>query len=148
MSKLFKKPPKPKSSPDYLFIILIGILIIFGLVMLTSASSDLAKEQFGSSYYYLKHQLIYGLSFGIVGFLITSFLYHQKLKKLALPLLILNVVALLLVFTPLGMSAKGASRWLQIGGFSFQPGELLKITLIIYVASWASGKQKKREKYN
>ena len=145
MSKLFKKPPKPKSSPDYLFIILIGILVIFGLVMLASASSDLAKEEFGSSYYYLKHQVIYGLSFGIIGFLITTFLYHQKLKKLALPLLILNIVALILVFTPLGISAKGASRWLQIGGFSFQPGELLKISFIIYIASWICGSKKRGE---
>jgi cell division protein FtsW len=145
MNKLFKKAPKPKSTPDYLFLIMMSFLIIFGLVMLTSASSDLATEQFGNSYYYLTHQIIYGLSIGIIGFLLTSFIYYHRFEKLALGLLVLNIIALILVFTPLGMNAGGASRWLQIGGFSFQPGEFLKLTFIIYLACWIS-KDKSRSK--
>lgn len=132
------KSPKPKSAPDYVFIIIVGALIIFGLVMLTSASSDLAEVKFGDSYFYLKHQLVYGLSFGIVGFVLTSLFYYHKLQKAAVILLVLNIAALLATLTPLGLNIKGASRWLSIGGFSFQPGELLKLTFLIYLASWIS----------
>ncbi len=138
MSRKRKKSPKPKTAPDYVFMIIIGALVIIGLVMLASASSDLAKEKFGDSYFYLKHQLTYGLSFGILGFVITSFLYYQRFRKAALILLALNIAAMILTLTPLGVSIKGASRWLEIGGFSFQPGELLKLTFLIYLASWIS----------
>jgi len=147
VSKKRKRAPRPKTSPDYTFIIVVGLLVIFGLVMLASASSDLAKEQFGNSYFYLKHQLIYGLSFGILGFAVTSFVYHQRFRKIATILLIINIVALILVFTPLGMNIKGATRWLEIGGFSFQPGEFLKLTFFIYLASWLSKKKSRTESF-
>jgi cell division protein FtsW len=139
------KTPKPKTSPDYAFIIIVGVLIIFGLVMLASASSDLAKEKFGDSYFYLKHQIIFGLSFGVIGFLIASFLYYHRFQKMALIMLLANIALLILTLTPLGMNAKGASRWLEIGGFSFQPAEFLKFTLMVYIASWIS-KNKSRIK--
>lgn len=142
-----KKVPKPKTSPDYVFIIIVGALVIFGLVMLASASSDLAKEKFGDSYFYLNHQLIYGLSFGILGFILTYFLYYQRFRKIALVLLLLNIAALVLVLTPLGMNIKGASRWLEIGGFSFQPGELIKLTFLIYLASWISKNKSRTQSF-
>lgn len=139
------KSPKPKNPPDYVFIIIVGILVVFGLVMLSSASSDLAKVRFGDSYFYLKHQIFYGLSMGILGFLATSFIYYHRLRKLATILLFLNIIAMILVFTPLGLNAKGATRWLDLGGFSFQPGETIKLTFLIYMASWLS-KSKYRSK--
>ncbi|MDI6820829.1 MAG: putative lipid II flippase FtsW [Patescibacteria group bacterium] len=126
------------SSPDYLFITLLVILVIFGLVMLASASSDLAKTKFGDSYYYLKHQLLYGFVAGLVGFLIGSFIYYQHWQKLALPILILSLLLLILVFSPLGFHIRGGDRWLNVSGFTFQPSELLKLTFFIYLASWIS----------
>lgn len=132
------RKPKPKSSPDYAFVSIVALLVIFGLVMLASASSDLAKVQFGDSNFYIKHQVLYGLSVGVLGFFLTSLIYYGRWRKLATVLLLLNIVALVLVFTPFGISAKGASRWLNINGISFQPGELLKITFLIYLASWIS----------
>lgn len=139
------KSPKSKSSPDYVFIIIVGLLVIFGLVMLASASSDLAKTKFGDSYFYLKHQIIYGLLFGIIGFFAGTAIFYQRLRKWAIVLLFINILALILVFTPLGISAKGASRWLDLGGLSIQPGEILKLTFLIYIASWL-GKSKTRSK--
>ena len=53
---------------DYLFISCVILLTVFGLVMLSSASSDLGKIKFNDTYFYLKHQIIYGLIFGIAGF--------------------------------------------------------------------------------
>ncbi len=139
-----KRTPRPKSPPDYAFISIIGILVIFGLVMLASASSDLAKAQFGNSYFYLQHQLLYGLSIGVIGFLICSFLYYHKLRKWAVVLLALNIAAMLLVFSPIGLQIKGAARWLDLGGFSFQPGEAIKLTFLVYLASWISKSKERR----
>lgn len=136
------------SSPDYFFIVLTVALVIFGLVMLTSASSDLAKRDFGDSFYYLKHQILNGLLFGIFGFFICSLVFYRRLTKIAFLLLIINIIALLLVFTPLGFQTKGATRWLNIYGFSFQPGEFLKLTFLIFLAYWMSKNQERSKSLN
>jgi len=136
---------KPKSPPDYFFLTLVFVLVVFGLVMLTSASSDLAVEKFNDSYFYLKHQIIYGLSLGVVGFLFSAFFYYRRWKKLAVALLIFNILLLILVFTPLGFNTKGATRWIDIGGATIQPGELLKMIFIIYLSAWLS-KTRRRKK--
>ena len=57
-----------KGSPDYVFIAFLVVLVVFGLVMLMSASSDLGKANFGDSFYFLKHQILYGLIPGLIGF--------------------------------------------------------------------------------
>lgn len=132
---------KKGRSPDYLLVVLIFILTVFGLIMLSSASSDLGKIKFNDTYYYLKHQIFYGLSIGIAGFFIFSHFYYKNLKKIAVPLLIINIIFLFLVFTPLGFAHKGASRWIDIGPFSFQPAEFLKLSFIIYFAAWLSNKK-------
>lgn len=129
------------SPPDYFFVGLAAMLVIFGLVMLTSASSDKAKEKFGDSYYYLKHQAINGLLPGIIGFTFASLFFYRRWAKISAILLILNIVLLLLIFSPLGLGTKGASRWLNIYDFSFQPGELLKLTFLAYLAAWLSKNQ-------
>lgn len=113
--------------------------------MLSSASSDLGKIKFNDTYYYLKHQIFYGLIFGIVGFLAASRISHKKLKSAAVPFLIFNIILLVLVFTSLGVSYNSSSRWLNFGGFSIQPAEFLKISFIIYLSAWLSNKKMKRQ---
>lgn len=129
------------STPDYVFVAFLALLIVFGLVMLSSASSDLSQTKFGNSYYYLMHQIFYGLMPGLVGFFVALFFDYQIWKKLGLPLLVLGIVFLILVFTPLGFKAYGADRWLSIGGFGFQPGEFVKVAFLIYMAAWISKSQ-------
>ncbi|MBI5306481.1 cell division protein FtsW [Candidatus Wolfebacteria bacterium] len=131
---------KKGHNPDYIFISCVVILTIFGFLTLASASSDLGKMKFGDTYFYLKHQFFYGLIFGIFGFLAAGKIYYQNLKKIAVPFLLINIFFLALVFTSFGISNKGAARWLDIGFFSFQPAEMLKLSFIIYVAAWLSGK--------
>jgi cell division protein FtsW len=141
-----RSAPKARSAPDYVFIGLVAVLTVFGLVMLTSASSDLAEARFGNSFYYLNHQLLNGLIAGGVGFLLGAFVYYRKWEKLAVPLLIFTIALLVLVFTPFGFTTKGASRWIDIGGFSLQPTEVLKLTFFIYLAAWlAKGKERSKE---
>lgn len=140
--------PKYSHRPDYIFLICVAILVVFGLIMLSSASSDLGKIKFNDTYYYLKHQIIYGLIFGIIGFSITSLLYYKNLQKIAILLLALNIILLILVFTPIGTQYdKGASRWLELGPISVQPAELLKISFIVYLAAWLSNAQKRRQNF-
>lgn len=128
-----------KHGPDYLMLFCVSFLILFGLVMLSSASSNLSKDKFADSYYYLKHQLMYGLSLGLVGFFAASRIYYGNYQKWAFYLLSGSLVAMLLIFTPLGLKAGGADRWLALGPLTIQPAELLKITFIMYVAAWLGG---------
>jgi len=125
-----------KRTPDYTFIAVAFALVIFGLVMLASASSDLGKARFGDSFYYLKHQLLFGFSAGLLGFIVGYFLYYRKWEKFSVLLLLLSIILLVLVFTPLGFKAYGAERWLNVFGFTVQPGEILKLTFLVYLASW------------
>ncbi len=143
MSKNLSK----RSSPDYVFIFLLTVLVVFGLVMLTSASSDVAKAQYGDSFYYLTHQILFGLLPGLVGFLLGFFLDYKIWQKVSLYLLIVGILFLLLVFTPLGFQAYGADRWLHLGSFGFQPSEFVKIALILYMASWLSKTSARRESF-
>ncbi|MDO8430190.1 MAG: putative peptidoglycan glycosyltransferase FtsW [bacterium] len=136
----FLKFFKNGHSPDYVVIFSTIFLVIFGLVMLMSASSNLGKVKFGDSYFYLKHQLISGLIFGILGFWLTSRFYYRYYQNFAVVFLMISIILLLLVFTPLGMTSGGATRWLHLGPFTFQPSELLKIFFIIYLASWLGSK--------
>jgi cell division protein FtsW len=131
-------------NPDYFFFAIIVILVVFGLAMLASASSNLGKTQFNDTYYYLKHQILYGISVGIVGFLVGYYVYYGHWKKVAFILLLMSLAALVLVFTPFGLQANNTSRWLRLGPLSFQPAELMKLTFIIYLAAWLSNPKLKR----
>lgn len=131
---------KKGHSPDSFLLAITVILVLGGLAILASASSDLGSIKFGDSYYYLKHQLIYGLSIGVIGFLIGYFLSYQNWKKVSMILLIINLALLVLVFTKLGVTSGGASRWLELGPIRFQPAELLKLSFIIYLSAWFSGR--------
>ncbi len=131
--------------PDYFLLALVFILALFGLVMLTSASSDLGKIKFNDSYYYIKHQLLYGLSIGILGFLAGYVIRYQFYRRLAFPVLLLTMVLLTLVFTKFGVTTHSASRWLRLGPISFQPAELLKLTYIVYLAAWLSNPKRNRQ---
>jgi cell division protein FtsW len=140
LSKLFKRA----HESDRTITTLMALLTVGGLVILASASSNLGETQFHDSYYFLKHQILYGLSLGIVGFLLMSRVHYLKLKKIAFPLLILSILLLIMVFTPFGLHVRNTSRWIRLGPFSFQPAEVLKITYILYLAAWLSNATMRR----
>ncbi len=140
---------KPGHKPDYLILFCFGFLVLFGLVMLSSASSNLGRASFNDTSYYLKHQLLYGVLPGLIGFFITSKFYYGKYRSrtLSVMLLLVTLVLLGLVFTPFGFSAKGATRWIHFGPVAFQPSELLKLTLVIYLASWLSHSNYRQKRF-
>lgn len=127
-------------KPDYLILFCLAFLVIFGLVTLASASSNLGQNKFSDSFYYLKHQIFYGLSVGLVGFLAAYKVNYRNYQKIAFILLLISIAVLILVFTPLGFKAGGAERWVKLGPVTFQPAEFLKITFILYLAAWLAGR--------
>jgi len=131
---------------DIIIIVICAALIVLGMAVLASASSHLGTIQFGDPHHFIRHQFIFGFSTGIVAFFTAMFIPLKFLKKIAFALLLLNIVGLVLVFTPLGGDFGTANRWIQIGDFQFQPSEILKITFIIYIATWLTSKGKDRKK--
>lgn len=128
---------------DSVLFFTVGALVFFGLIMLGSASAFISQVKFGHPYYYLFRQLMFGLTGGLIGFLIAQRVPYQYYKKFAVVILLANVFLLMLVFiAPFGFGYGGATRWIQFGSFSFQPGEFIKLSLIIYLAAWFSARQK------
>jgi cell division protein FtsW len=124
-------------QPDYKFIVALGLIVIFGLIMLSSASVSLAYEKFGNSYYYLKHQIIFGLIPGLILLIIFSLVDYRVWKKFAFGFLVFSLLLLVAVFIPgIGAGYGNAKSWLNIFGVSFQPAELVKLTFLLYLATW------------
>ncbi len=134
---------RQQGSPDYFLLSVFSFLIVFGLVMLFSASMVLSQRNFGYTYHYFLHQLIYGIAVGIIFAYLAYKIDYHFLKKIALPLFLISLVFLFLVFVPhLGYSSGGAKRWINIAGFSFQPSELAKLSFIIYLSAWLEKRKK------
>lgn len=133
--KLFTFRVGHSASPRLL--IIIALLLIFGLIMLSSASSVIAFQNFGDPYYYLKHQLLYGVLLGGLVFFALSRIDYAYWRKIAFPLMVISLVLLLLVFVPgIGTELLGAKRWIHVGGVFFQPSEMVKLTFLFYLAAW------------
>lgn len=125
-----------RHQPDYVFLGIVTVLVIFGLVMLSSASSVLGFQRFGDSNYYLKKQLI-GAFVGLLGFFVALRIDYRQWKRWAVPMMFGTIILLLLVFVPgLGPSLLGARRWISIGPIFFQPSEIVKLAFVLYLAAW------------
>jgi cell division protein FtsW len=130
-------------EPDKNLIFSVIIIVIFGLIMMSSASAVVAYAKSGSSYLYLKHQL-FGLMIGLIAFYFTSKIDYHLWRRFALGFLIFSIFLLLLVFIP-GLSASyGKARsWINVFGFSLQPSEFVKLSFLIYLAAWLESRGKR-----
>ncbi len=118
-------------------LITVFLLIVFGLAMIASAGIAYSRTRFGDPYFFFKHQLFYGIVPGLVILYITQKIDYSFWKKISFPFFALGMLCLILVFMPgIGSKVYGASRWLQLGSFSFQPSEMLKLSIILYLAAW------------
>ena len=127
------KKPKIKKKTDYYDYGLLAVIILltcFGLVMLYSTSSYMAELNYGDDMYYFKKQA--AISFGciIIALGISQIDYHI-LTKFTGVLYGMAAILMILVKTPLGRTANGARRWLNLGPLSFQPSEVAKIAVIV-----------------
>lgn len=118
-------------------ILIAGILVAcFGLLAIYDASVVDAYRTFGDKFHYVKFQAIW-IIIGIVVALITAYLPTQLLKKNAHIFYGFTLFLMVAVLIPgIGSKFLGARRWIDIGFAVIQPAELLKITLVIYLAKW------------
>ena len=113
--------------------------------MVYSASSYVAKTQYGDEFFFMKKQLI-GFLVGTAGMLGAAFFDYRKLKGNLLRYIFLGVSILLLalVFVPgIGKSNYGATRWIGIGGVTIQPSEIAKFAFIVFAAGYMSDRMEK-----
>lgn len=111
-------------------------LLLAGLVILTSASVTIADAEFGTPFHYLYRQL-FAIGLGCVA-LIAMFVIPTELwQRLSFVLLLLALIALGLVLVPgIGLSEKGATRWVSVAGFTVQMSDPARLALILYVAGY------------
>ncbi|MBI2674117.1 MAG: putative lipid II flippase FtsW [Candidatus Yanofskybacteria bacterium] len=113
------------------------ILLVFGLIVLSSAGIIEGDKKFGSPYYYLNKQILYGVLPGILLFFLFSKINYHFWRKVSLPVLFGALLLMIFVFIPdIGIGLKGANRWVSLWGVSFQPSEILKLAMVIYFAAW------------
>jgi len=118
----------------HLFCLCVILLFGMGLVTLYSASYSFAARFFGEGNYFIVRQLIYG-ALGIVFFITFSMINLNTLRKFILPLVVIAASLCVLTFIPgIGVERYGASRWIEFGIFTYQPSEMVKFALPLYLA--------------
>ncbi len=129
---------------DRVFLWLLSGLVLFGLIVLMSASGPFGFQKFGDSFYFLKNQLVKGVLPGLFLFFILAYIDYRKLRPFALPALVATIALLILVYVPgVGLHIGGSSRWVTLLGLSFQPSEFAKVTFLIYVSAWLASRQER-----
>ena len=142
-NRLEKRRPFYIGQLDFPLLFAIALLCAFGLVMLFSASYYYAQNTAATRYdgfFYLKSQAMY-LAVGLVAMYVVSRVDYHFFDKIRVFALVGTLLLMLLVLVPgLGVSRNGAQRWLGIPGtsFTFQPSELAKFALIVYMAGFMS----------
>lgn len=130
-----------------IFISIVVTLVTLGIIFVYSSSSFYALEKFGSPLYYAQRQCV-GIILGTILFYIA---YSIPLSTINYSSLFFFISSLCLTALPLisqlTLRIHGSSRWVNIFGFVFQPSEILKITTIVYVASFLSRKQDHKESF-
>ncbi len=118
-----------------------------GIVMVFNASYFFAQDRYGDAFLFFRKHLL-ALACGTAFMLAVSHVRVQWFERLAYPLLICSIVALVLVLIPgLGVTRGGARRWIGIGQLRFQPTEFAKIAIVLYLAHSISGKRERMAQF-
>lgn len=130
--------------------LLLSVLFLtgVGVVMIYSASSAIANNTYGNGYFFLRKQTIFSVLGGVVLF-VSAMIPYRTYRSFAY--ILLAFAALLLVFTQIpgyGHAAGGAARWIRIGGFTIQPSEFARLSMIIYLAYSLSKKQERIREFS
>jgi len=129
------------------FLGVIATLVVIGLIFVYSSSSVYALEKHGSAFFFVRKQLI-GLALGLIG-LFVAWIFPLKIIRFLSPIIFLFFLVLTSMtrFSPFALRVHGSSRWLTFFGFTFQPSEILKLALIVYVASFIAKKVNTRHSF-
>ncbi len=131
----FLSPWSP--GPDRVLALTVLVLLLFGLVMVTSSSLQIAESASGEPWHYsLRHgiYLLLGSTVAAGTYMMLPLAWLEKMRFAMLPLVL---AALILVFVPgLGHEVNGSLRWIKVGGFTLQPSELIKPAFVLYLAGY------------
>jgi cell division protein FtsW len=117
------------------------LLVFLGLVMVFSASAVMAKERYGSGYYFLLRQIGWAVA-GITAMVVAMKVDYRRYKHPAVVFSMLGVTTLMLISVFLLDRAHNTHRWIHWGGFSFQPSEMAKPALILFLAFFMESRTK------
>jgi len=118
-----------------------AILVFIGLVMVFSASAVMAKERYGSAYEFLIKQMIWAVA-GLIAMIVAMKVDYKHLKQPAIVFTLLGATTVFLISVFFLDRAHGTHRWFHLGPFSFQPSELAKPALILFLAWFLENKTK------
>lgn len=128
-----------KYNVDKVFLGIVISLIFIGLIFFTSASLGIYARNETKFYGVIFGQFVLGLLGGIIALFIGLKIPYKFLRQYSIIIFILSIILTAFVLVPgIGQSHGGATRWINIAGYSFQPVEFLKIGFIIYFAAWIS----------
>jgi cell division protein FtsW len=130
-----------KHSPDFLIFFVVLLLLSIGIIMVFSASAYSSYLTYDDPYYYLKRQLINAL-IGIFAMIFAMNIHYKYLYKYA-TLMLASTIFLLILTLLIGKVSGGAGRWIGIGSIAFQPSEIVKIAMVIFMAKSLSLNQNK-----
>ena len=117
-------------------LLVVSILLTIGLLMMTSASVEIASSRYGDPFFHFKRQIIFAVV-GIVGMLITLHIPLWVWRRTSWFLLMISFALLLMVLIPgIGKVVNGSARWIDLGFFNLQPSELGKVFIVIYLAAY------------
>ena len=132
-----------RGGVDRIFLITVVLLVCYGSIMIASASYVFARSQMGDSFYFIKKQLLW-VTVGIIAMIVMSFVDYGFLKKATPTIFAISYFLLLLVFVPgIGVSHKGARRWIDLKIIEFQPSDVMKFALVLMMALYISKFQQK-----
>jgi cell division protein FtsW len=117
------------------------LLVFVGLVMVFSASAVMARERFGSEYAFLSKQLMWAAA-GLIAMVLAMQVDYRRYKHPALVFPLLGLTTLLLISVFFLDRSHNTHRWFRVGAFSFQPSELAKPVLILFLAYFLAGRTK------
>ncbi len=130
-----------RRTGDLALVMLAMLLVGFGFAVLYSASYAHARNLGKPATYFVQRQGVW-LAFGAAAAFLASWTPLPAVRAAVPPLLIASFALLLLPFVPgLGSTVMGAQRWIFVGSLSFQPSELAKLTIVLYVSALLSKKQ-------
>lgn len=121
---------------DYSLLFIVLFLLGFGLIMVYSASSYEAFDDYGDAAFYMKKQLIANLM-GLTAMVVVAMIPYQFWKRFAVVGYVTSAILIVLVKSPLGVASHGAYRWIRIPGigFNLQPAEVAKLCMILMLAN-------------
>src|SRR3712207_906247 len=129
-----RRPAAPKPVTWYGLLAVVAALVVFGLVMVLSASSVQSQRELGSTWSYFLRQA-FATALGCVALLVSSRVPYQRWRRLVPMMLVVTGLLLLVVLIPgVGVQVNGARSWIGAGPLRFQPAEIAKLTLLLFAA--------------